>query len=75
MQRLSIHPELAAAIRNTSSFTKATLEADLLANPAVSYWLKQAIHDLNGRDPLDAARDAELLAILMRKRASEMEGS
>lgn len=40
---------------------RPTAEA-VLADPAVSYWLKDAIRTLQRRDPCDAARDAALLA-------------
>ena len=34
----------------------------MLANPSVRGWVKDAIRSLEGRDPVDAAADAELLA-------------
>lgn len=37
---------------------------DVLADPAASYWLKDAIRALLERDPVDAACDAEVLAML-----------
>ena len=34
---------------------------DLLTDPCVSFWLKDAIKSLSNRDTLDALRDVELL--------------
>lgn len=42
---------------------------DLLGDPAVSYPLKAVLLVWRGRDPIDAARDAELLAAVMGERA------
>ena len=36
----------------------------ILADPAISRWLKEAIRALDARDPVDAAKDADLLAAL-----------
>jgi hypothetical protein len=41
-----------------------TIKAAILADPSTSYWLSNAIKALEKRDPLDAARDAALLAQL-----------
>ena len=40
----------------------------ILADPAASYWLKEAIRALLSRDALDAVHDAELLAKLFSAR-------
>jgi hypothetical protein len=47
------------------------LERSLLADPAVSYWLKGQIRQSRDRDVLDALRDAELLSEVLRIRAEE----
>lgn len=39
----------------------------LLANPATSYWLKEAIGSALERDPFDAERDAIVLASLLTR--------
>jgi len=39
-----------------------------LANPCTSYWLKGALRVAVNRDALDATRDAEELAALLRAR-------
>lgn len=44
----------------------------LLANPAVSNWLKDALRGAVRRDPVDAAGDAELLAQVMTARMNEI---
>jgi hypothetical protein len=48
-----------------------TREQSLLADPAVSYWLKGQIRQTRDRDVLDALRDAELLSEVLRTRAEE----
>ncbi|MDI1328275.1 MAG: hypothetical protein PSV23_15890 [Brevundimonas sp.] len=45
--------------------------ADLLAHPAVSYALKEVLLVWEVRDPVDAARDARLLAEVLERRADE----
>lgn len=45
---------------------------DVLADPAASFWLKQAIRDCLARDPLDAANDASKLDELMQGRAKHL---
>lgn len=41
----------------------------LLADPATSFWLKDALRSALTRDPVDAERDAEILYVLLRCRA------
>lgn len=41
----------------------------VLADPSMSYWLKDALRASLSRDPVDAARDAELLSNLLISRA------
>jgi hypothetical protein len=47
----------------------------LLADPAVSYWLKGALQAALRRDCLDAARDAQGLATLLDARWAEITGA
>lgn len=44
----------------------------LLKRQDVSFWLKRALRQALQRDPVDAARDAELLADVLRHRADAM---
>jgi hypothetical protein len=44
----------------------------IILNPDESYWLQHAIGALSQRDPLDAVRDAELLAKIQRIRWEEV---
>lgn len=44
----------------------------VLANPATSYWLKDAITSSLERDPFDAERDAIALAALLTRRVDEL---
>ncbi len=53
--------------------TYPTIE-ELLADPAITYWFKDALRDLLERDPVDAANDAELLAQVMRERCNACLG-
>jgi hypothetical protein len=43
-----------------------------LTDPRTSYWLKEAIKGALKRDPLDASRDADILATLLHQRADEI---
>lgn len=40
----------------------------IVADPSVSYWLKQALAAALDRDPFDAERDAILLSTLLTRR-------
>ena len=42
--------------------------ADVLADPAASFWLKNALKTALARDPVDAANDAEMLLKLLDAR-------
>ena len=46
----------------------------ILVDPTASHWLKQAVKALLARDCVDAARDAEVLARVMRQRANDALG-
>lgn len=46
--------------------------SDLLLDPSVSFWLKDAIRQLEKRDPVDAANDARLLARVFEQRVEEV---
>lgn len=48
---------------------------DVLADPSTSYWLKLSLEEMMRRDCLDAARDAELLFILLKNRADAFLGA
>ncbi|HEP8974316.1 TPA: hypothetical protein VDU83_006745 [Pseudomonas aeruginosa] len=41
----------------------------ILAAPDTSFWLKDALRAALSRDPVDAAKDAELLATVLNSRA------
>ena len=47
----------------------------VLADPSSSYWLRDAIKSAMKRDPLDALRDAETLAEVLRENLAEIERS
>jgi hypothetical protein len=40
----------------------------IIADPATSYWLRDALVSACGRDPFDAERDAMTLAALLTRR-------
>jgi hypothetical protein len=46
--------------------------SELLASHSVSHWLKAALSSAVDRDPVDAARDSELLAAVLVARASDL---
>ncbi len=43
-----------------------------LNDPSASYWLKKTMLEAMRRDPVDSAKDAEVLAALLRARAEAM---
>ena len=43
----------------------------MAADPALSFWFKNALTEALKRDPVDAANDAGLLALVLDKRADE----
>jgi len=47
---------------------------EILADPAISGWLKAAIRALDARDPVDAAKDADLLARLFDDKCKALLG-
>lgn len=52
---------------------KIPVEA-VLADPCVSFWLKDAIRALEKRDPVDAEGDAELLLAIAQQRLRAVHG-
>jgi hypothetical protein len=56
------------AKESTVSTTFDSLVADVLADPACSYWLRDRIREVLERDPLDALRDAETLVAILEAR-------
>ena len=45
---------------------------EVLADPAASHWLKTALRSSLYRDPVDAARDSDVLARLLGRRCDEI---
>ena len=45
---------------------------EVLADPAASLWLKTALCSSLCRDPVDAARDSDVLARLLGRRCDEV---
>jgi hypothetical protein len=45
---------------------------DILADPAVSTWLKTALRESLERDPVDALNDALLLASMLEERLRDV---
>ena len=45
---------------------------EILNDPCCSYWLKDALKSAINRDCLDAARDADLLAEILRERCDSI---
>ena len=48
---------------------------EILADPGISFWLKAAIRVLDARDPVDAAKDADLLAALFDGKCKALLGA
>lgn len=44
----------------------------VMTDPSVRTWVKDAITELEKRDPVDAADDAQMVADLMNQRCTEM---
>lgn len=44
-------------------------------DPSLSYWLKNALRTALERDPVDAANDAGLLALVLDKRAADISAA
>ena len=44
----------------------------IIQDPSVSHWLRNALSSALERDPVDAANDAGLLAVVLDKRASDI---
>ena len=44
-------------------------------DPAVSFWLRDALVSALRRDPVDAANDAGVLSLVLDKRAADLLGS
>lgn len=45
---------------------------ELMGLPSTSYWLKESLRAALQRDPVDAARDAEVLALVLSSRADSL---
>ena len=45
---------------------------EVLRDPSASFWLKAALRSALSRDPVDAANDAEVLALLLDRRCRSM---
>jgi len=48
---------------------------EILADPSASYWLKEALVSALKRDCVDAAHDAELLALILSEQAQDIVAS
>jgi len=46
---------------------------EVLADPATSYWLRDALKSAFQRDPVDALADAELLTALLSQRLAVLQ--
>jgi hypothetical protein len=44
----------------------------MLSDPAISFWLREALGSALARDPVDAANDAEVLFQLLDERCREI---
>jgi hypothetical protein len=53
--------------RPQADLSLPTIE-EVLRDPATSIWLRQSLSSALQRDPVDAANDAEILALLLARR-------
>ncbi len=44
----------------------------ILADPAASFWLKEALKKALSRDPVDALNDAEILTAVLQARLNQL---
>ncbi len=52
-------------------YQPASPDVDAILNdPSASFWLKDALRSALQRDPVDAVRDAELLAVVLANRSA-----
>lgn len=56
-------------LEKPNSYDQARLA--VMTDPSVRTWVKCALKDLEARDPIDAADDADLVAKLMALRSTE----
>mgnify|MGYP000880747200 FL=1 len=56
-------------LEKPNSYDQARLA--VMTDPSVRTWVKGAVKDLEARDPIDAADDADLVANLMALRSTE----
>lgn len=57
-----------------ASTRRNTTAAEILSDPAASFWMKSSLKAAMDRDPVDAANDAELLAAVLVARSEETLG-
>ena len=57
------------SLEKPNSYVHARLA--VMSDPSVRTWVKCALKDLEARDPIDAADDADLVAKLMALRSTE----
>ena len=49
--------------------------AGMMRDPSTSYWLKITMQAALKRDPLDAATDAEYMALILKVRCEKLMGT
>ncbi len=52
--------------------TSLSSPAEILNNPAASFWLKDALRAALKRDPVDALRDAEVLRDVLQRHLDKL---
>jgi hypothetical protein len=72
VRRRSLEERMASELWLQGSKVVVPSPEEAIANPCVSYWLKAALETALHRDPLDAAQDAELLAVILEARARKL---
>jgi hypothetical protein len=69
-----LHADPVCAECRMSRVTPDEMPAVILADPMASGWLKDAIRNADGRDPVDLATDAQILARILGARVAYVLG-
>ena len=69
MDRADPERDLHAIFGTADAEPIAGVVRDIVDDPATSEWLRLALTDAMGRDPVDAANDAETLSSVLTMRA------
>lgn len=72
--KLPAHNDSFAIDHKEMSIPALPSPAELIASPSTSFWLRDSLLAALGRDPVDAAADAEMLSQVLSARVDGMVG-